>query len=97
MKAAKNGKMGLVAGRVCQARPMSLLLHPRAQRASDGTPEAESVLRRYELHVRHQQTEVRSPPRETSDHRTAPHWWNGRIERTRLPEDATKPPAENAK
>lgn len=49
----------------------------------------------YEVYLRHQETEVWASPRGSYNDRTAPHWWNGRIERTRLPEDTTKPPAED--
>jgi hypothetical protein len=51
----------------------------------------------YKLYVRHQETEVWNPPVETYDNRRAPHWWNGVIERTRLPEVLMKPSAKNPK
>ncbi len=46
----------------------------------------------YELHVRHRDAEVWGPARGAYNDGTAPHWWNGTVERTRLPEEGAPKP-----
>jgi hypothetical protein len=72
----------------CQGTDPEIFLGIEARRTQAGYQwhYACAAFSDYELHMRHQETELWNPPRETYDNRTAPHWWNGVIERTRLPE-----------
>ncbi|MHB8953040.1 MAG: hypothetical protein ACYC4U_08655 [Pirellulaceae bacterium] len=81
----------------CQGTDPEIFVSIEARRTQSGYQwnYACAAFSDYELHMRHQETEVWAAPRETYAIATAAHWWNGQIEPAPLREDTTKPPAEN--